>query len=58
MILSGTGRQQDFELAKALGARAYLTKPWAPGEVERTVAWELGQFESSEGDFKVLSRAA
>ncbi len=58
VILSGTGRPEDFELAKALGARVYLTKPWAPGEVERTVAWELSQFESSAGDFKILGRAA
>ena len=58
VILSATGRPQDFELAKALGARVYLTKPWAPGEVERTVAWELGQFESSAGDLKMLGRAA
>lgn len=58
VILSATGRRQDFELAKALGARVYLTKPWAPGEVERTVAWELGRFESSAGGVTTLGRAA
>ena len=44
VMLSATGRPQDFELAKVLGARAYLTKPWAPGEIERTIAWELSDF--------------
>ena len=44
-ILSATGRSQDFETARRLGARDYIPKPWARDEVERRVAWELGLFD-------------
>ena len=46
LILSATGRPQDFERARRLGAREYIQKPWGSGEVERRVAWALGLFDA------------
>ncbi len=46
LILSATGRPEDFERARRLGAREYVQKPWGSGEVERRVAWELGLFDA------------
>jgi len=35
------GRPEDLAMARNLGARDYINKPWAAGEVEMRVDWAL-----------------
>lgn len=41
IMVTARGRQEDFAIARKLGARDYINKPWAEGEVEMRVQWAL-----------------
>ena len=41
IMVTAKGRPEDLTTARALGARDYISKPWADGEVELRVSWVL-----------------
>ena len=40
-MVTAKGRPEDLAMARNLGARDYINKPWAEGEVEMRVDWAL-----------------
>lgn len=41
LMVTAKGRPEDLSLARSLGARDFISKPWADGEVELRVGWVL-----------------
>ncbi len=41
IMVTAKGRPEDLAMARNLGARDYINKPWAEGEVEMRVDWAL-----------------
>ena len=41
IMVTAKGRPEDLAMARALGARDYISKPWTDGEVELRVSWVL-----------------
>ena len=41
IMVTAKGRTEDLSMARALGARDYISKPWTDGEVELSVSWVL-----------------
>ena len=41
LMVTAKGRAEDLSLARSLGARDFISKPWADGEVELRVGWVL-----------------
>ena len=41
IMVTAKGRPEDLAMARTLGARDYINKPWAEGEVEMRVDWAL-----------------
>ena len=41
IMVTAKGRPEDLAMARNLGARDYINKPWAGGEVEMRVDWAL-----------------
>lgn len=41
IMVTAKGRAEDLSMARTLGARDYISKPWADGEVELRVGWVL-----------------
>jgi CheY-like chemotaxis protein len=41
IMVTAKGRPEDLAMARNLGARDYINKPWAEGEVEMQVDWAL-----------------
>ena len=41
IMVTAKGRPEDLAMARNLGARDYINKPWAEGEVEMWVDWAL-----------------
>ena len=41
IMVTAKGRPEDLAMARNLGARDYINKPWADGEVEMRVDWAL-----------------
>ena len=41
LMVTAKGRPEDLTLARSLGARDFISKPWADGEVELRVGWVL-----------------
>jgi CheY-like chemotaxis protein len=41
IMVTAKGRPEDLAMARNLGARGYINKPWAEGEVEMRVDWAL-----------------
>jgi CheY-like chemotaxis protein len=41
IMVTAKGRPEDLSLAQTLGARDYINKPWADGEVEMRANWAL-----------------
>ena len=41
IMVTAKGQQEDLAIARKLGARDYINKPWAEGEVEMRVQWAL-----------------
>ncbi|MFW6195046.1 MAG: response regulator [Chloroflexota bacterium] len=41
IMVTAKGRPEDLSTARRLGARDYINKPWADGEVEMRVDWAL-----------------
>lgn len=41
IMVTDKGQQRDLAKARVLGARDYINKPWASGEVEMRVQWAL-----------------
>lgn len=39
IMVTAKGRAEDLSMARTLGARDYISKPWADGEVELRVGW-------------------
>lgn len=44
IMVTDKGQQQDLAMARVLGARDYINKPWASGEVEMRVQWALSAY--------------
>lgn len=41
IMVTAKGRPEDLAMARNMGARDYINKPWAEGEVEMRVDWAL-----------------
>ena len=41
VMVTAKGRPEDLTTARNLGARDYISKPWADGEVELRIGWVL-----------------
>ena len=41
LMVTAKGRPEDLSKARGLGARDFISKPWADGEVELRVGWVL-----------------
>ena len=41
LMVTAKGRPEDLSLARSVGARDFISKPWADGEVELRVGWVL-----------------
>ena len=41
IMVTAKGRPEDLAMARALGARDFISKPWTDGEVELRVSWVL-----------------